>query len=161
MLDFLGGNIDFELIKVIITFFVSIIILRICWNLLRKHRIIKVIFIGVLLAYIVFSIVNYANNKNKIYSSDGYYVYGVIRRIDPNSIEIYSTRSNFEQGGEGTIYVVAKNNTLIVDSNNDDKIINVRDLKEGYTIQVYTTSTTSKNSEDSVVAKTIILKAIK
>lgn len=160
MFDFIN-NIDFELIKVIITFFVSIIVLNIFWKILRKHRFIRVIIVGVVLTYIIFNIVSYVDKKNKIYSSDGYYVYGVIKRIDSSNIEINSTRTNFPNNGEGIVYVVVKNSTILVDSTNKDNLIKRNDLKEGYTIQVYTNSDNPLKDDNNVEAKTIILKSKK
>ncbi len=160
MFDFVN-SLDFGLIKAVIVFFLVIFIIGIFRRILKRHRIVKVLIVGVGLAYIIYSLVTYIDIKNKIYDTNSYYVYGMIKRVESNTIQIDSIRSNLKSGGEGRINIKIDFSVKIIDSTQNDKVLKYSDLSSGYTIQVVCNVDKIENSEQIIKPLVIIVKAHK
>lgn len=158
MFDFIN-SLDFGLIQAIVIFFIVILSIKLFSGILRKHRILRVLLVGAALLYICFNIYNYIDVKNKIYATDSYYVYGMIKRIDEQVIELDSVRTNLKSGGQGRISIKKTFNMSIIDSTNNDKVLKVSDLSYGDTIQVICDFDRIENSKEEIKVVAIIVKA--
>jgi hypothetical protein len=138
-----------------------IVAINISRRLLRKHRIIKVLIIGVLLSIIFFCIYQYVEHKNELYyTGSKNYIYGRVKYLSPdkNYLKIDSFRTNFKLGGKSYIVVNVNYSTIIVNSDNDNDTLKFSDIKDGATIQVLCKEDKTTENNSTVNAEKIIIK---
>lgn len=152
---------DNEMLMMIAIAVGGIILLVVLGRLLKRHRIFRAVAMGLIIISIVTGALFYVYNNEMMFSSEAkYYVYGRVSFASPSTwkIKFKSIRTNLLSGGTDTVIAKVKTRTEIIDENNDNQKITLRDIKEGDYIQIFCVE--SKANGEEITAIKVIKKKI-
>ena len=152
------SKVDWILVSIIVGFFAIIFILNIFNKFLQRHKIVRIVVIGLAVLALIVAGVWYFFYYNDLYNNTGgYYVYGRITGAITNDrmVQINSIRTNLSRGGDGMVMVKIPKGTKIIDSKTNSQI-KFGDLFNGDTIQIYCEEL--KDGEEFIKADKVILK---
>ena len=156
-------NIDLELITMILIVIGGFILLRIIYKLFARHRVLKVLVIGIFCLVVITMVFFYVKNNQDIYDNNrAFYVYGKVKQVKSSigEFEIESVRTTLTNGGKGRVTVKLNSRLKVVEETKgkEEKNITVKDIRYNDTILVYCKE--SRTDEKNEVTATKIIRKI-